>query len=135
MSADFSTVNTNQQYSFLQSFGEYYRGKNKGSIDVLNNIFDQAEQKIHTVKTPSAEIQESMEAFEKSNGFSFVKKASATSKKVIRKSVKPQNINIIKQAIKLGKRGGGIALAIGATVGLCLIFKNYFDKSIIHFLL
>lgn len=134
MSTDTKTVPVTSNGSLLETFGKYYRNRKSGnSAELLNNVFEEAERKINPVNIARSrnifEINNNIVTPEKSKIIPFVTNGAKKTQILKQAAAKPKPLNVLKTIHKLGKRGGYAALAIGAAVGLCILYKTYSDNS------
>ena len=134
MSTDIKTVPITSNGSLTEAFGEYYRNRKSGNnAGLLENIFEEAERKINPVNIARSrnifEINKNIVSPESSKTIPLVTNGAKKTQILKQAATKPKVLNVLKTIHKLGKRGGYAALAIGAVVGLCLLYKNYSDNS------
>lgn len=132
MSTDVNAIGATSQSSLLDAFGEYYRNRHSDNGEQLRSIFEQAERKIHAGKISNSgsilDASKNLRIFKNGKAISFTSNGIKNTG-IIKKAVSPRTSDIIKNIHKIGKRGGYAALAIGAAVGLYLLFKPDADKQ------
>ena len=134
MSTDINTVPVTSNGSLLETFGEYYRNRKSGNnTELLNNIFEEAERKVNPLNNSQNEHifknNKSVRAIGTKKAITLTTSTDKNTQLINQTVAQPKALKILKTIHTLGKRGGYAALAVGAVVGLCLLYKNYSNNS------